>query len=170
MGNMAPIFEGYVSWTVRTILESEVRIKTPFEVVSAIPKGSSLFCILPTASTKYYAQLIVGIEEDDIEILFPGEMDPKVRKDAIGEVANVISGLFVADDQFIARFGFLSPSTPFFSEGAFTARQDWGLRGCVEANGKEMVLHFSIRELQESPPPASKAYDAEAPKREGSPD
>ncbi|MDB5105312.1 MAG: hypothetical protein JWP91_3001 [Fibrobacteres bacterium] len=170
LANMARTFEGCVSWAVRAILESEIRIKTPFEAVASVPDGSSLYCILPTASTKYYAQLVVGVEEDDIEILFPGEMDPRVRKDAIGEMANVVSGLFVADDQFIARFGYLRPSTPFFSEGAFTARKDWGLKGRIEANGREMVLHFSIRELQENPAPAPKAADGEASKIEGSPD
>lgn len=178
MGELAPVFEGCVIWAVRAILESDVSIKTPFEAVRAVPEGSSLYCILPTASTSYYAQLVVGVEEGEIETLFPGELDPKVRKDAIGEMANVISGLFVADDQFIARFGYLRPSTPFFSEGAFTARMDWGLKGRVEANGKEMALHFSIRELRELPVsaeresrvPAEREPGGDAIKREGSPD
>lgn len=186
MRELAPMFEGCAIWAVRAILEADVRIKAPFEAVRAIPEGSSLYCILPTASTRYYAQLVVGLEEGEIETLFPSELDPRVRKDAIGEMANVISGLFVADDQFIARFGYLRPSTPFFSEGAFTARMDWGLKGRVEANGKEMALHFCIRELQEtqapaewesripaeleSRVPAEREPGEDAIKREGSPD
>ncbi len=157
-------------WAVRAILESDVNVKAPFEAICAVPEGSSLYCILPTASTRYYAQLVVGLEESEIETLFPGEMDPRVRKDAIGEMANVISGLFVADDQFIARFGYLRPSTPFFSEGAFTARKDWGLKGRVEANGKQMILHFSIRELGDAPAPTEKSAGEDASKREGRPD
>lgn len=145
---VAPVFEGCVVWAVRAILESDVKIKAPFETVRATPAGASLYCILPTSSAQYHAQLVVGAEEDDIAALFPIEMDPKVRKDAIGEMANVISGLFVADDTFIEKFGYLKPSTPFFSEGAFTAREDWGLVGRVQANGREIALHFSIR-LQE---------------------
>ena len=145
---VAPVFESCVIWAVRAILESDVKIKAPFEIVHAAPAGTSLYCILPTGSARYHAQLVVGAEEDDITSLFPAEMDPKVRKDAIGEMANVISGLFVADDTFIAQFGYLKPSTPFFSEGAFTAREDWGLMGRVVANGRELALHFSIR-LQE---------------------
>lgn len=169
MVEFAPVFEGCVLWAVSAILESDVRVKMPFEAVCAIPEGSSLYCILPTASSRYYAQLVVGLEEGETETLFPGEIDPKVRKDAIGEMANVISGIFVADDQFIARFGYLRPSTPFFSEGAFTARLDWGLRGRVEANGKEMGFHFSIRELQELPVPVERE-SGDAIKLEGSPD
>jgi hypothetical protein len=170
MGDMAQVFEGCVLWAVRAILEADIEVKTPFEAVSAVPDGSSLYCILPTASTRYYAQLVVGLEEDDIETLFPGEMDPRVRKDAIGEMANVISGLFVADDQFIARFGYLRPSTPFFSEGAFTARKDWGLKGRMEAHGKQMMLHFSIRELPDASAPAPEAPGGDASNLEGRPD
>lgn len=170
MGEVAPVLESCVIWAVRAILEADVSVKTPFEAVRAVPEGSSLYCILPTASTRYYAQLVVGLEEEEIEALFPGEMDPRIRKDAIGEMANVISGLFVADDQFIAHFGYLRPSTPFFSEGAFTARMDWGVMGRVEANGKEMGLHFSIRELQEPPFPGERESGGIAIKLEGNPD
>jgi hypothetical protein len=176
LGEMAPVFEGCVLWAVRAILEADVKVKVPFEAVHAVPEGSSLYCILPTASGRWYAQLVIGLEENEIETMFPSEMDPKVRKDAIGEMANVISGLFVADDQFIAKFGYLRPSTPFFSEGAFTARRDWGLKGRVEANGKEMALHFSIRDLQETPAAAPNESGGDprssadnAPKREGNP-
>jgi hypothetical protein len=143
--DVASVFEGCVVWAVRAILQADVKLMAPFETVRAAPAGASEYCILPTGSAVYYAQLVVGAEEDDIAALFPAEMDPKVRKDAIGEMANVISGLFVADDLFIAKFGYLKPSTPFFSEGAFTAREDWGLMGRVEANGREIALHFSIR-------------------------
>lgn len=170
MRELAPVFEGCVVWAVSAILESNVSVKIPFGAVRAIPEGSSLYCILPTASTRYYAQLVVGLEEEETEILFPGEIDPKIRKDAIGEMANVISGIFVADDQFVTRFGFLSPATPFFSEGAFTDRLDWGLKGRVEANGKEMSIHFSIRELQEPPVPTERNFGGLAIKSEGKPD
>lgn len=164
---LASVFEGCVLWAVRAILESDVSIKTPFKAVRAVPDGSSLYCILPAASNRFYAQLVVGLEEGEIETHFPGEKDPRVRKDAIGEMANVISGLFVADDGFIAHFGYLRPSTPFFSEGAFTSRKDCGLKGRIEANGKEMGLHFSIRELQEPSIPAEWESGGIAVKPEG---
>jgi hypothetical protein len=170
MVDLSSVFECCVVWSVRAILESDVKVKAAFESVHSIPEGSSLYCILPTASTRYYAQLVIGLEEAEIETMFPGEMDARLRKDAIGEMANVISGLFVADDLFIAKFGYLRPSTPFFSEGAFTARKDWGLMGRIEANGKEMLLHFSIRELRESPAADQNTYGGDAPKLEGSPD
>jgi hypothetical protein len=162
MADLSSVFEGCVVWAVRAILEADVKVKSPFGSVHSTPEGSSLYCIIPSASSRYYAQLVIGLEESEIEAMFPEEMDARVRKDAIGEMANVISGLFVADDLFIAKFGYLRPSTPFFSEGAFTARKDWGLMGRIEANGKEMLLHFSIRELQDGP--------ATAQKREGSPE
>lgn len=170
MGELAPVFEGCVLWAVRAILESDVNIKTPFEAVRAVPEGSSLYCILPTASKRYYAQLVVGLEEGEIESLFPDEKEPAIRKDAIGEMANVISGLFVADDLFIAHFGYLRPSTPFFSEGAFTSRMDFGLKGRIEAKGKEMALHFCIRDLQDAPVPAQWESGGPAIEPEGSPD
>jgi hypothetical protein len=167
--DLAASFEACVLWAIRAIMESDVKIKTPFEVVSVVPAGSSLYCILPTGSTKYHGQLVVGIEEEDIEQLFPGEMDPRVRKDAIGEMANVISGLFVADDKFIANFGYLRPSTPFFSEGAFTARKDWGLVGRVEANGKEIAIQFSLRDLEDKASAAPRLSGGNL-NREGGPD
>lgn len=167
--DLAPAFEGCVLWAIRAIMGSEVKIKKHFEVVSIVPDGSSLYCILPTSSSKYHGQVVVGIEEDDIEQLFPGEMDPHVRKDAIGEMTNVISGLFVADDKFIANFGYLRPSTPFFSEGAFTARKDWCIMGRVEANGKEMAIRFSLRELDGDASGASKPSGGNL-NREGGPD
>ncbi len=148
---VAAVFESCVLWAVKAILETDAKVKTPFEVVQAAPAGASLYCILPTGSARYHAQLVVGAEEDDIAGMFPSELDAKVRKDAIGEMANVISGLFVADDLFISKFGYLRPSTPFFSEGAFTARRDWGLSGRLEANGRELSMHFSIRELGTAP-------------------
>lgn len=144
--DVASVFEGCVLWAVKAILESEVKVKAPFEVVQETPAGAALYCILPTGSAQYHAQLVVGAEEEDIAQLFPSEPDAKVRKDAIGEMANVISGLFVADDTFISKFGYLKPSTPFFSEGAFTDRKDWALKGRVTAHGREIELHFSIRE------------------------
>ncbi len=150
-------------------MEADVKIKAPFEVVSIVPTGSSLYCILPTGSIKYHGQLVVGIVEEDIEQLFPGEMDPRVRKDAIGEIANVISGTFVADDKFIANFGYLRPSTPFFSEGAFTDRKDWGLVGRVEANGKEIMIQFSMRVLEGNASAAPKSSGGNL-KLEGGPD
>jgi hypothetical protein len=167
LGEVAQVFEGCVVWAVRAILESEVKIKAPFEVVSSVPDGSSLYCILPTGNPKYHGQLVLGAEEEDFEHIFPGEMDPKVRKDAIGEMANVISGLFVADDTFISKFGYLKPSTPFFSEGAFTARKDWSLKGRIQANGKEIALQFSIRELQDSAADAPQDNAGTLPKQEG---
>lgn len=170
MAGLSSVFEGCVVWSVRAILESDVKVNAPFESVRSIPEGCSLYCILPTASARYYAQLVIGLDEAEVETFFPGEMDARVRKDAIGEMANVISGLFAADDLFIAKFGYLRPSSPFFSEGAFTARKDWGLMGRIEANGKEMLLHFSIRDLQESPAAAQKEYRGDAPEREGRPD
>ncbi|MEO6097032.1 MAG: hypothetical protein ABIW76_15670 [Fibrobacteria bacterium] len=170
LASLSPVFESCVIWAVRAILESDVKVKAPFESVHSIPEGSSLYCILPTANTRYHAQLVMGLEESEIETMFPQEMDARFRKDAIGEMANVISGLFVADDLFIARFGYLRPSTPFFSEGAFTARKDWGLMGKIEAKGKEMLLHFSIRELKEPPTAAQNEFGGGALKREGSPD
>jgi hypothetical protein len=167
---MASAFEGCVLWAVRAILECDVKVKVPFEVMVAVPEGSSTYCILPVASDRYYAQLVVGIEETDLAELFPREIDEKIRKDAIGEIANVISGLFVADDQFIAGFGHLRPSTPFFSEGAFTARKDWSLKGRIEANGREIVLQFSIRDLQDPANTAAEKTDSAAMNTKGSPD
>ena len=169
MLDMVPVFEGCVLWAVRAILEADVMVKTPFEVLSAVPEGSSLYCILPASSPRFYAQLVVGVEESDLAAMFPKEKDEKVRKDAVGEMANVISGLFIADDLFISTFGYLKPSTPFFSEGAFTARKDWGLKGRIEANGKEIAIQFSIRALDSAAPAADKPADA-APATEGSPD
>ena len=154
--HLTAAFEGCVLWAVRAVMESDAKIKTPFKVVSMVPAGSSLYCILPTGNPKYHGQLVMGIEEEDIEQFFPGEMDPRVRKEAIVEMANVISGLFVADDKFIANFGYLRPSTPFFSEGAFTARKDWGLVGRVEANGKEITIQFSLRDLEDNASAAPK--------------
>lgn len=167
---MAPVFEGCVLWAVRAILESDVKVKMPFEVLSAVPEGSSLYCILPASSQRFYAQLVVGVEEGDLGELFPKEQDEKVRKDAVGEMANVISGLFIADDQFIALFGYLRPSTPFFSEGAFTARKDWGLKGRIEANGKEMSIQFSIRDLQDPAVAAAEKSGVADQDTEGRPD
>jgi hypothetical protein len=167
--DMASAFEGCVVWAAKAILETEVKLKAPFEVLSSVPEGSLMYCILPAASARYYAQLVVGIEDGDLPDLFPREPDEKVRKDAIGEIANVISGLFIADDQFIATFGYLKPSTPFFSEGAFTARKDWGLKGRIEANGREISLQFSIRDLQDPAALAADKSNGDAMNREGSP-
>ncbi len=164
------MFETCVLWAVRAIMEAEAQVKAPFEMLSTVPAGSSLYCILPAASQKFYTQLVVGIEEGDLPLLFPREPDEKVRKDAIGEIANVISGLFIADDHFISRFGYLKPSTPFFSEGAFTARKDWGLKGRIESNGKGMDLQFFIRDLRDPAALASDESDNAAMNRKGSPD
>jgi hypothetical protein len=167
--NLAPVFEGCVLWAVRAILETDARVKAPFEILSGVPEGSSLYCILPAANLNYYAQLVIGMEECDLPHLLPNESDEKVRKDAMGEIANVISGLFIADDQFISRFGYLKPSTPFFSEGAFTARKDWGLRGRIESNGKELELQFYLRDLKDPAALALDQSDSAAMDRKGSP-
>ena len=170
LAEMAPVFEGCVLWAVRAILEAEVKVKASFEVLSAVPQGSSQYCILPASSQTFYAQLVVGIEEADLAVFFPEEKDEKVRKDALGEMANVICGLFIADDHFISTFGYLRPSTPFFSEGAFTSRKDWGLKGRIEANGKEMAIQFSIRDLSDPAAPAAGKSGNAVPAGEGSPD
>jgi hypothetical protein len=163
---MAKTFEGCVVWAIRAILETDAKIRTPFKVVNSTPEGASLYCILPTGGPMFHSQLVLGVEDGDLAAIFSSEESPKVRKDALGEMANVISGLFVADDQFIAKFGYLKPSTPFFSDGAFTARKDWGIEGVVEASGKEIRLHFSIRLIEPSGTEFSRPED----KEEGKPD
>jgi hypothetical protein len=169
---LAEAFEACALWAVRAILECDVIVKAPFEVLPSIPGGSSLYCILPAASDSFYAQMVVGVAETDLVALFPGEPEEKIRKDAVGELANVISGLFLADERFIRGFGYLKPSTPFFSEGAFTAREDWSLKGCLEANGREITLQLSVRELGK---PSKEVADGKTPedsafKTKGGPD
>ena len=111
------------------------------------------------------------MNDADLPELFPAEPDTKIRKDALGEMANVISGLFVADDVFIGKFGYLKPSTPFFSEGVFTSQKDWGIEGKVEAHGKEIMLHFSVRLLSAPDQgPAKDGGDDEAVWLPGSPE
>lgn len=144
---MAKTFEGCVTWAIRAILETNVKVSAPFKVVNSIPDGSSMYCILPTGNAKFHALLVIGVEDGDLADIFSGEVSAKVRKDALGEMANVMSGLVVADDQFISSFGHLRPSTPFFNDGVFTSRKDWGLEGTVQANGKDIHIHFSIRSL-----------------------
>jgi hypothetical protein len=153
---------------VRAILETDARVKVPFEILSGVPEGSSLYCILPSSNPNFYAQLVIGTDEAGLRRLLPNESDDKVRKDAIGEIANVISGLFIAEDQFISHFGYLKPSTPFFSDGAFTARKDWGLRGRIESNGQELGLHFYLRDLRDPESLASDRSDSAAMERKGS--
>ncbi len=144
---MAKTFEGCVTWAIRAILETNVTVKAPFKVGNSIPDGSSMYCILPTGNAKFHALLVLGVEDGDLPEIFSGEINPKVRKDALGEMANVMSGLVVADDLFVSTFGYLKPSTPFFNDGVFTSRKDWGLAGVVQANGKDICIHFSIRSL-----------------------
>jgi hypothetical protein len=163
---MAKTFEGCVVWAIRAMLETDTKVKAPFKVVNATPEGSSLYCILPTGNPKFHAQLVVGVEDSDLAEIFSSEVSAKVRKDALGEMANVMSGLFVADDLFIEKFGHLKPSTPFFSEGAFTSRKDWGIEGIVVANSKDIRLHFSIRSLED---PASAAPGQPDAREEGTP-
>jgi hypothetical protein len=153
---MVRVFEGCVIWAVRAILESEVRIKEPFFAAASIPEGYNMFCMLPTANDRYHSLLTVGVEENDLPRLFPDEIDPKLQRDSMGEMANVISGLFVADDFFIAKFGHLKPSTPFFSDGAFTSHRDWSIQGKIEVHGQELLFHFSIRDLRNMPDPVQK--------------
>ncbi len=146
---MVRSFEGCVTWAIRAILETETKPALPFRVTASFPEPQSLFCILPAGSANFHSQIIIGVEEADLPAIFPSEVDPKIRRDAVGEMANVISGLFVADDIFISRFGYLKPSSPFFSDGPFTARKDWSIEGNVEANGKLIHLHFSIRPIED---------------------
>ncbi len=147
---MAKSFEDCVLWTVRAILETDAKISSSFKVVHVLPLEASLYCILPTGNSTYHSQLIMGVNEVDLEAIFPNEANIKIRKDGLGEMANVISGLIIAEDLFVSKFGYLKPSTPFFCEGAFTSRLDWSLQGKVLAFGKEIHLQFSIRSLKES--------------------
>ena len=50
---MTAVFESCVLWAARAILESEVRTRAPFECVAAVPEGSTLYCILPAANSRY---------------------------------------------------------------------------------------------------------------------
>lgn len=142
---MARTFERHVLWAVGAILESPVEIKEPFHVTDSAPSGSTLFCLIPNSNLQYHAQLAVGISKEDLSSLFPGDLEAKLRLDALGEMANVVAGLVMADEDFMGRFGHLKPSTPFFSEGAFTDRNDTGIRGSVAVNGMDMVFHITVR-------------------------
>lgn len=145
LNDLAPAFQGCVTWSAKAILETDIRVVTPFLISDSYPENSSLYCMLPISSEKYHCLLSVGVNEDDLAGIFPGEVDEKLRRDALGEIANVISGLFVADDGFIDRFGRLRASTPFFSEGVYTSRPDWSIRGSIEAAEKELLFNFSVR-------------------------
>lgn len=145
LGPMARSFERHVLWAVKAILEAEATVREPFQVTIAPPSGSNLFCLIPNSNPQYLAQLAVGISKDDLPSLFPAETENSLRLDALGEMSNVVSGLFMADEDFLGRFGHLRPSTPFFSEGAFTDRKDAGLRGSVAANGFLIGFHLTVR-------------------------
>jgi hypothetical protein len=142
---MGPALESHFVWAVRAVLETEVTVRDHFHVTDTAPAGSSLYCLIPNSNPDYHAQLALGVEPEDVAGLFPAEPDPKMRTDALGELANVISGLVTADDHFLDRFGHLKPSTPFFSEGAFTDRRDPGIAGRIEANGRIIHFHLNIR-------------------------
>lgn len=143
---IARTFERQVLWAVRAMLETEVAVKEPFHVTNAAPDGPTLFCLIPTSNLQYHAQLAVGLAKEDLQGLFPAEVDPKFMLDSLGEMANVVAGLLMAEEDFMARFGHLKPSTPFFSEGAFTDRTDTGIRGSVTVNGTDMVFHVIVRD------------------------
>jgi hypothetical protein len=144
--DLASVFERCVLDAVR-ILEPGARIASPFELQASAPEGSSLYCLLPASNGTHYAQLVVGLEEKDLAGLFPAESEEARRKDAIGKLASDIARRFITGREFESRFGALKTSTPFFSEGAFTAHKDWGLKGRIELEGIEIALRFSIREL-----------------------
>src|SRR5262245_15537675 len=98
-------FETCVLWAAKAILETDLRVKEPFQVSDAIPDGPSLFCMLPTGNERFHSVLSLGVNEEDLPELFPGEAEGKLRRDALGEMANVISGLFVAEDALVFQFG-----------------------------------------------------------------
>lgn len=145
LGALARSFERHVLWAVKAILEADVSLQEPFHVTHSPPAGSSLYCLIPNSNPQYLAQLAVGLAKDDLPGLFPAETEAKLRLDALGEMSNVVAGLLMADEDFLGRFGHLKPSTPFFSEGAFTDRMDVGLRGTVTANGLPLAFHLTVR-------------------------
>jgi hypothetical protein len=145
LGPLARIFERHVVWAVRAVLESDVEIKEPFHVTDAPPGGHTLFCLIPNSNGEFHAQLAVGLAKEDLPRFFPGEVDPRLRLDALGEMSNVVAGLLMSDEDFMGKFGHLKPSTPFFSEGAFTGRSDSGLRGSVLVDGKAISFHITVR-------------------------
>jgi hypothetical protein len=145
LGPLARTFERHVLWAVRAILESDVAVKEPFRVSGEAPAGRTLYCLIPNSNSDYHAQLAIGLSMDDLPGLFPGELDPRLRLDALGEMGNVVAGLVMADEAFMGHFGHLKPSTPFFSEGAFTDRKDAGIRGTVTANGTDLAFHVTVR-------------------------
>src|SRR5262245_47795488 len=111
---MGPSLQRHFVWAVQAVLETEVSITESFHFTESAPSGSSLYCLIPNSNPEYHAQLALGVEPGDIPALFPGEIDPKMRNDALGELANVIAGLVMSDDGVLDRFGHLKPSTPFF--------------------------------------------------------
>lgn len=145
LGPMARSFERHVLWAVKAILEADVAVQEPFHVTNSPPSGSSLFCLIPNSNLQYHAQLAVGISKEDLPGLFPAETEAKLRLDALGEMSNVVAGLLMADEDFLGKFGHLKPSTPFFSEGAFTDRMDTGIRGSVTVGGRLMAFHLTVR-------------------------
>jgi hypothetical protein len=138
-------FEGCVTWTTWAILETLSEVKVPFKVVHSAPEPASLYALLSADGSDFNALLIMAVEETDLVNIVAGENDPKLRKDAFGEMSNVISGVFLANDQFISKFGNLKPSVPAFSDGGFSSRKEWGLVGTVNVNGRPIHLHFFIR-------------------------
>lgn len=148
LASMGPALERHCVWAIGAVLETEAAVKEHFHAVESAPSDACLYCLIPNANPDYHAQLALGIAPDDIPALFPREPDPKMRQDALGELANVVSGLVMADEGFLERFGHLKPSTPFFSEGPFTGRRDRALRGKVVAGGRDILFHLSIRPQQ----------------------
>ena len=145
--DMTRTFEGCVLWAAKAILETDIRMTEGFQVLRSLPEGPSLFCMLPTANPEFHSLLTLGVDEKDLEALFLEEADTQLRRDALGEMANVISGLFVAEESLVARFGNLRPSSPFYCEGPYSSQADWSMRGSFEAHGKVVVVDFSIRRL-----------------------
>ena len=145
--SLKKVFEVASKDSIESILGLPVRVYEEFTIVPQINNNFSISCNLQNSNERYQSTLTLGVNLSDLPDLIYGETDREMQTDALGEIANVISGAIMDYEIFLQEFGYMEQSPPLFSNGGLTYQKAWGIQGVLLAADVKVLFGYAIWEI-----------------------
>ena len=139
-----PDFEVCARHAVERVLDLPTLALRDFKVEPCMTNLTSLCCIIECWNSEYSMTLSVGVNKTDLGGLVPGENSEEIALDALGEVANVITGRVLGIPGLEDHFGRMAMSPPLFSNGGVTSKRACAIHGVLVAKTTRLFLGFAI--------------------------
>jgi hypothetical protein len=141
---LAPSLARAASETVSAFLGAPAALVPAWEA-PRIPEAGRLHCSQKNMGEKYEMICNLTFDKADLDRLFPGFPDERLRQDACCELANCICGALLADPAFADWFGYMIPCVPCSGPGCM-GEEARAVKGALRLNGAWILFSFAVAE------------------------